>query len=65
VGRPEAGHAARARRPGQGQQRQLAAFTEAVRTGRPMPITLESLVATTGATIAVADSLLSGRPERV
>jgi predicted dehydrogenase/threonine dehydrogenase-like Zn-dependent dehydrogenase len=51
--------------PDKGQQRQLAAFTEAVRTGRPMPITLESLVATTSATIAVADSLLSGRPERV
>ena len=51
--------------PDKGQQRQLAAFTESVRTGRPMPITLESLVATTSATIAVADSLLSGRPERV
>jgi predicted dehydrogenase/threonine dehydrogenase-like Zn-dependent dehydrogenase len=51
--------------PDKGQQRQLAAFTESVRTARPMPITLESLVATTSATIAVADSLLSGRPERV
>ncbi|HEY0717618.1 MAG TPA: bi-domain-containing oxidoreductase [Streptosporangiaceae bacterium] len=48
-----------------GQQCELAQFTEAVRTGAPMPITLESLVATTSATIAVADSLLSGRPERV
>jgi predicted dehydrogenase/threonine dehydrogenase-like Zn-dependent dehydrogenase len=48
-----------------GQQRELAQFVEAVRTGAPMPITLESLVATTSATIAVADSLLSGRPERV
>ncbi len=48
-----------------GQQRELARFVEAVRTGAPMPITLESLVATTSATIAVADSLLSGRPERV
>lgn len=48
-----------------GQQRELAQFAEAVRTGAPMPITLESLVATTSATIAVADSLLSGRAERV
>ncbi|MBV9794175.1 MAG: bi-domain-containing oxidoreductase [Actinobacteria bacterium] len=51
--------------PDKGQQRQLAAFTEAVRTGTPMPIPIESLVATTSATIAVAASLLSGRPERV
>ena len=51
--------------PDKGQQRELALFVEAVRTGAPMPISLESLVATTSATIAVADSLLSGRPERV
>jgi hypothetical protein len=30
-----------------------------------MPIPLESLVATTSATLAVAASLASGRPERV
>ncbi len=30
----------------------------------PMPIAFESLVATTSATIAVADSLASGRPEK-
>ena len=48
-----------------GQQRELALFVEAVRTGAPMPIPLESLVATTSATIAVGDSLSSGRPERV
>jgi hypothetical protein len=30
-----------------------------------MPISLDSLVATTRATIAVAESLSSGRPERV
>jgi hypothetical protein len=29
-----------------------------------MPISFESLVATTGATIAVSESLSSGRPER-
>ena len=48
-----------------GQRRELELFAEAVRTGVPMPITFESLVATTSATIAVADSLASGRPERV
>jgi len=48
-----------------GQQRELAAFAEAVRSGAPMPIPLASLVATTGATIAVGESLASGRPERV
>ena len=51
--------------PDKGQQREIAAFAEAVRTGGPMPISLESLVATTSATIAVADSLLSGHPELV
>ena len=40
-------------------------FVEACRTGAPMPISFESLVATTRATIAVGESLSSGRPERV
>jgi predicted dehydrogenase/threonine dehydrogenase-like Zn-dependent dehydrogenase len=48
-----------------GQQSEMAAFVEAVRTGRPMPISVDSLLATTRATIAVGESLLSGRPERV
>jgi hypothetical protein len=48
-----------------GQQNQVARFVEACRTGAPMPIALESLVATTRATIAVAESLASGRPEQV
>jgi predicted dehydrogenase len=48
-----------------GQRRELELFAEAVRTGAPMPIAFESLIATTGATIAVADSLASGLPERV
>jgi predicted dehydrogenase/threonine dehydrogenase-like Zn-dependent dehydrogenase len=48
-----------------GQRHQLAQFLQACRTGAPMPISFESLVATTGATIAVAQSLASGRPERV
>ena len=43
----------------------MEAFVEAVRTGGPMPISADSLLATTRATIAVGESLLSGRPERV
>lgn len=43
-----------------GQRAQVAAFVEAVRTGGPMPISLDSLVATTRATIAVGESLVSG-----
>jgi predicted dehydrogenase len=48
-----------------GQRSEMERFVEAVRTGGPMPIGVESLVTTTRATIAVAASLLSGRPERV
>ncbi|HEY2262479.1 MAG TPA: bi-domain-containing oxidoreductase [Streptosporangiaceae bacterium] len=52
-------------RPDKGQATQLETFTEACLTGGPMPISIESLVATTRATIAVGESLLSSRPERV
>jgi predicted dehydrogenase len=48
-----------------GQQQQIASFVEAIRTGAPMPISLDSLVATTRATLAVGESLLSGKPEQV
>ena len=48
-----------------GQQSEMDAFVEAIRTGGPMPISADSLLATTRATIAVGESLLSGRPERV
>ena len=48
-----------------GQGAELAQFVEACRTGAPMPIPFESLVATTKATIAVGESLSSGRPEQV
>jgi predicted dehydrogenase/threonine dehydrogenase-like Zn-dependent dehydrogenase len=48
-----------------GQQHEIACFVDAVRTGAPMPISLDSLVATTRATLAVSESLSSGRPERV
>jgi predicted dehydrogenase/threonine dehydrogenase-like Zn-dependent dehydrogenase len=48
-----------------GQRMELVRFCEAVRAGTPMPISFESLVATTSATIAVTESLSSGRPEQV
>src|SRR5579859_2245345 len=48
-----------------GQRAEIAGFVQACLTGAAMPIPLESLVATTRATIAVRDSLLSGKPERV
>ncbi|MGW5607508.1 bi-domain-containing oxidoreductase [Streptomyces sp. NPDC003753] len=45
-----------------GQNAELAAFVKAVRTGGPMPVPLESLVATTAATLAVQTGLASGAP---
>jgi len=51
--------------PDKGQRSEMEAFVEAVRTGNPMPISVDFLLATTRATIAVGESLLSGRPERV
>jgi predicted dehydrogenase/threonine dehydrogenase-like Zn-dependent dehydrogenase len=48
-----------------GQRAEMARFIEACLAGAPMPVPLESLAATTRATIAVRDSLLSGKPERV
>ena len=48
-----------------GQRSEMAQFIEAVRTGAPMPIPVDSLLATTKATLAAGDSLQSGRPERV
>jgi predicted dehydrogenase/threonine dehydrogenase-like Zn-dependent dehydrogenase len=48
-----------------GQRAELACFVAASRTGAPMPISFEALVATTSATIAVDESLSSGRPEQV
>jgi predicted dehydrogenase/threonine dehydrogenase-like Zn-dependent dehydrogenase len=47
-----------------GQRGEMDRFVEAVRAGSPMPIGAEQLLATTRATIAVGESLLSGRPER-
>ncbi|MFE4049454.1 bi-domain-containing oxidoreductase [Streptomyces sp. YIM B13518] len=45
-----------------GQSAELAAFVKAVRTGGPMPVPLESLVATTAATLAVPAGLAAGVP---
>jgi predicted dehydrogenase/threonine dehydrogenase-like Zn-dependent dehydrogenase len=48
-----------------GQRAELTRFVAACLAGAPMPIPFESLAATTRATIAVRDSLLSGKPEQV
>jgi len=48
-----------------GQRAEMEQWVEAVRTGAPMPISVESLLATTRASIAVGESLVSRRPERV
>ncbi|WP_217142028.1 bi-domain-containing oxidoreductase [Streptomyces sp. AC627_RSS907] len=45
-----------------GQSAELAAFVRAVRTGGPMPVPLQSLVATTAATLAVRTGLACGAP---
>ncbi|MEW2399930.1 bi-domain-containing oxidoreductase [Streptomyces sp. NPDC046862] len=45
-----------------GQNAELAAFIKAVRTGGPMPVPLDSLVATTAATLAVQTGLAGGAP---
>jgi predicted dehydrogenase/threonine dehydrogenase-like Zn-dependent dehydrogenase len=47
-----------------GQRTELERFVHAVRAGAAMPIPVESLIATTSATIAVTESLLSGRAEQ-
>ncbi|TPQ24089.1 bi-domain-containing oxidoreductase [Streptomyces sporangiiformans] len=45
-----------------GQSAELAAFIKAVRTCGPMPVPLQSLVATTAATLAVQTGLAGGAP---
>jgi len=51
--------------PDKGQQREIDAFIQAVHSAGPMPIPLTSLVSTTRATLVVATSLASQKPERV
>ena len=46
--------------PDKGQLGQVKAFVDAVRTGGPMPISLESLSATTRATLAATSAISSG-----
>jgi predicted dehydrogenase/threonine dehydrogenase-like Zn-dependent dehydrogenase len=48
-----------------GQRAEMEQFVTAVRTGGPMPIAADALLAVTRATIAVGESLSSGKPERV
>jgi predicted dehydrogenase len=48
-----------------GQRAELRSFLDAIRAGRPAPISIASLAATTRATLAVERSLDSGRPERL
>ena len=55
----------RARGQDKGQHAELANFVEASLSGAAMPIPLEDLMAVTRATIAVHESLSSGRPQRV
>jgi predicted dehydrogenase/threonine dehydrogenase-like Zn-dependent dehydrogenase len=61
------GHNTTRARGGQdkGQRTELTGFLQASLTGAAMPIPLESLLAVTKATIAVGESILSGRPERI
>ncbi|MFI7067711.1 bi-domain-containing oxidoreductase [Kribbella sp. NPDC050124] len=48
-----------------GQRVELERFVHAVKSGGPMPISFDSLVATTRATIAVDRSLASGKAEQI
>lgn len=48
-----------------GQRAELDAFLEAARSGGPMPVPIDSLVATTQATLAVQTSLATGAPVRL
>jgi predicted dehydrogenase len=48
-----------------GQRGELRSFVDAMRSGRPAPISIESLAATTRATLAVERSLDTGQPERL
>ena len=54
------GHRVRRARLDKGQQGEMAAFVQAVRSGGPMPIDVDSLFDTTLATLAVDESLRRG-----
>ncbi|MFF1823020.1 bi-domain-containing oxidoreductase [Kribbella sp. NPDC058245] len=55
----------KARGTDKGQRAELEAFVSAVKNGTKMPISFDSIIATTRATIAVDRSLASGSPEKV
>jgi len=52
-------------RQDKGHKAEWFAFSECIRSGSPAPIAFEEIVASTLATIRIADSLRSGRKERV
>ncbi len=55
-GKPEKGQA---RAVDKGQERQLDQFVDAIRSGGPMPISFDSLVATTAATLGTMEAAVS------
>ncbi|WP_405057694.1 bi-domain-containing oxidoreductase [Kribbella sp. NBC_01505] len=55
----------KARGTDKGQRAELEAFVQAVKNGTKMPISFDSIIATTRATIAVDRSLASGSAEKV
>jgi predicted dehydrogenase/threonine dehydrogenase-like Zn-dependent dehydrogenase len=63
------GSRARVRRqlgsPDKGQRAEIKAFLDSVRTGGPMPISLDSLTATTRATLAAATGVATRAPQRL
>ena len=68
--RTEVWHRGKCRKAGKmgiekGQRQELAAFVDAVKTATSMPISLESLFATTAATFATIRSTMSRRAEPV
>jgi predicted dehydrogenase len=48
-----------------GQKQELDAFIAAVKSGGAMPVSVDSLIATTAATFAVARSVQTRRPEQI
>ena len=50
---------------GKGHAQEVAAFFEALRSGKPMPISFESLCLTTRTTFRIAESLVTGLPMEI
>ena len=51
--------------PGKGHSEEVEAFLGSVRNGRPSPIPLDSLAATSATTFAILDSLCTGLPQTI